>query len=82
MVPDTPQSPSDGQASSEVTFRAGERVRSACAFEEEEGEEDEELGPELGRVCSSIDTESLKGGQPDEDNGPPVVKREREVDKN
>ena len=82
MVPDTPQGPSDGQAPSKVTFRAGERVRRASTFEEEEGEEDEELGPELSRVCSSIDTEGLKGGQPDKDNGPPVVERERKVDKN
>jgi len=82
MVPDTPQAPKDGQASSEVTLRAGERVRSARPLKEEEGEKDEELGPELRWVCCSIDTESLKGGQPDEDNGPPVVKRERKVDKN
>jgi hypothetical protein len=82
MVPDTPQAPSDGQASSEVTLRAGERVRSASPFKEEEGDEDEELGPELSRVCCGVDTESLKGGQPDQDNGPTVVKRERKVDKN
>jgi len=81
MVPDTPQAPSDGEASSEVTFRAGERVRSACPGKEKEGEEDEELGPKPSRVCSSVDTESLKGGQPDKDNGPPVVKGERKVDK-
>lgn len=81
MVPDTPQGPSDGQTSSDITLGAGERVRSASTFEEEEREEDEELGPELGRVSSRIDTESLKGSQPDEDNGPSVVERERKVDK-
>ena len=82
MIPDAPQTPSDCQASSKVTFRAGERVRSASTLEEEEREEDEELGPELRRVGSSVDTESLKGSQPDEDNGPSVVERERKVDKN
>lgn len=81
MVPDTPQAPSDGQASSEISFRAGERVRSTGTFEEEEREEDEEFGPELSRVSSRVDTESLKGSQPDEDNGPSVVERERKVDK-
>ena len=82
MVPDTPQGPSDGQASGEVTLGAGERVCGASPLEEEEGDEDEELGPEFSRVGGSVDTESLEGGQPDEDNGPPVVKRERKVDKN
>lgn len=80
MVPDTPQGPSDGQASGEVTLGAGERVCSAGPFEEEEGDEDEELGPEFSWVCGSVDTEGLEGGQPDEDHGPPVVKRERKVD--
>jgi len=37
MVPDTPQAPSDGQASSEVTLRAGECVCSASPLQEEEG---------------------------------------------
>ena len=82
MVPDTPQAPSDGQTSSEITFRAREGVCSAGTFEEEEREEDEELGPELSRVSRRVDTESLKGSQPDEDNGPSVVERERKVDKN
>jgi len=81
MVPDTPQAPSDGQAPSEITLRAGERIRSASTLEEKECEEDEELGPELGRVSSRVDTESLKGSQPDKDNCPSVVERERKVDK-
>lgn len=82
VVPDTPQAPSDGQTSSEITLRAGERIRSAGTFEEEECEEDEELGPKLGRVGGGVDTESLKGSQPDKDDCPSMVERERKVDKN
>ena len=82
MVPDTQQAPSDGQTSSEITFRVKARVCSATTFDEAEREEDEELGPELSRVSSRVDTESLKDSQVDEDNGPCVVERERKVDKN
>ena len=82
MVPDTPEAPSSGHTSSEITFRSGGRVRSASTFEEEERGEDKELGPELSQVSSRVDTESLKCSQPDEDNGPSMVEREQRVDKN
>jgi len=61
MVPDTPQAPSDGQAPGDITLGAGERVRGAGSFKEEEGKEDEDLGPDASVVLSSVDAESVKG---------------------
>lgn len=77
---DGPQGPGDRSASGQVTLGGSERVGGSGALEEEEGNEDEDLGPDTGTVGESVDAKRLEGGDNDEDGGPAVVEREGEVD--
>ena len=45
---DRPERPGDGDARGEVALRGGECVGGCCGFEDEEGEEDEDFGPDAG----------------------------------
>jgi len=78
---DGPQAPGDGNASREIAFGGAKGVGSRGTFEEEEGEENKELGPNASLVSAGIDTKGLKGGEDNEESGPTMVQREWEMNK-
>lgn len=80
VSPNTEEGPGDSEGTSEITFRRGEGVGGTGGFEDEEGQEDEDLGPDAGAVGVSVDAECFEGSQEDEDGGPAVVEREGKMD--
>jgi len=78
---DGEQAPSDSNGSGEIAFGGGEGIGGCCTFEEEEAEEDEDFGPDSGRVVKCVDTEGGECGEDDEDGGPSVPEGKGEVDK-
>lgn len=66
--------------SREVTFGGGESIGGSCSFEEEQGKEDQNFGPDTSLLSDRIVTESFKGSEDDENSSPSVVQRERKVD--
>jgi len=80
MVKDGEERPSDGNASSEVTFGRGEGVGSGGGLEEEEGEEDENLGENAGVVTMGVHTKGLERGDKDEERREAMPERERQMD--
>jgi hypothetical protein len=76
---DGPQRPGNGNARGEVTLRRREGVAGGGTLEEEEGKEDEDLGPDARMVVERVDAERLKASKDDQDGGPAVVEREGQV---
>jgi hypothetical protein len=76
---DGEEGPADGDGACDVTLGGGEGVSGGGSFEEEEGEEDEYLGPDSCGFDEGIDAEGFEGGQEDEDGCEAVVEGEREV---
>lgn len=76
---DCPEVPGDREARGEVALGGGEGVGGCGGLEEEEGEEDEDFGPDAGVVGEGVDAEGGEGGEDDEDGGPAVVEGEGEV---
>lgn len=74
-----PQEPGDGDTGGQVTFGRGEGVRGSGGFEEEKREESEDLGPDASVVVKRVHAKRGERGQDNEDSGPAVVEREREV---
>ena len=62
---DRPERPGDGDAAGEVALRGGECVGGCCGFEEEEGEEDADFGPDAGGMCSGVYAEGFEEGEDD-----------------
>jgi len=79
---DGEQCPSYGDARGQVTLLRGEGVTGRSGLEEEQSQEDKHLCPDTGMVCLRVDTECLKGGDDNEDGGPSVIQRKREVNEN
>ena len=69
---DCPQTPRDGDARREITLRRGEGIGRCCALQEEEGEENKHLGPNVRRVGGGVNSERGKCGEEDEDSRPAV----------
>lgn len=80
MSVDTKEGPGDSDGTSEITLGRGECVSSGGGLEDEEGEEDEDLGPDSGAVRVGVATECLETGEEDKDGGPAVVEGEGKVD--
>jgi len=80
VIKDGPQGPRDDESAGKITLGGRERVSGCSGLEEEEGEEDEDLGPDPRvMMFGRIDTERLKGGQKDKNGGPSVPHGERQV---
>jgi len=72
----------NGDGSREITLGSGESIRSGGSFEEEQGKEYQNFGPDSGALCERIDTEGLEYSEDDENRGPSVVKGKGKLDKN
>ena len=79
VVIDTPESPGDHGASSEVTVGIVKGVRCSRGFEEEERNEYECFCQDIGLVLVSVDAKGLKSGEYDQDHGPAMVDGERDL---
>jgi len=77
---DGEKGPANGDGTCDVTLGGGEGVSGGGCFEEEEGEEDEDLGPDSCGVDEGVNAESFEGREEDEDGGEAVVEGEGEVD--
>jgi len=77
---DGPERPGDGDGGGEIALGGGESIGGCCSLQEEEGEEDENFGPDACTMGETVDTEGIESGNDDEDGGPTVVKREGKVD--
>jgi hypothetical protein len=71
----------NGNGSRKVTLGGREGVSSSGRLEEEQGEEDQDFGPDSGLVGESVHAESLKGSEEDQNCGPSVVEREGKMNK-
>jgi len=80
MVEDSEQGPRNGNASCKVTLTGRESVRSRSRLEEEQGKEDKDLGEDACMMTLSIDTESLKCSDKDQESGESVPKGEWKMD--
>lgn len=79
--PDTEKGPRNRNRAREVTFGRGKGVCGRGGLEDEEGEEDENLGPDACAVGVCVATKGFESGEEDEDGRPSVPEREGEVDK-
>lgn len=77
---DSEECPGDSGCARSIAFLAGERVCGRGRLEEDECEQDKDLGPDAGFLSVRVDSEGFKTGDHDKNDGPSVVKREREVD--
>jgi hypothetical protein len=80
LVVDGEQGPSNGNRAGNITFRGGEGVGCRGGLQGQKSQEDKDFGENASLVGASVDTESLEGGQENEDGSPTVPKREWEVD--
>jgi hypothetical protein len=76
---DSKQTPSNGDASWEVALRGRERVGCGSALKEEQGKKDKDFGPDAREVCRGVQAKGSECGNNDEDSGPTMVERERQM---
>lgn len=72
--------PGDGDGPSDITFGRRIGVGSGRGLEEEESKEDEDLGEDASLVMRSVDAESFKSGEENQDSCPSVIEGERKMD--
>lgn len=73
------QRPCNGNGSWEVSLGRRECVSRGCSFEEEQGEEDEDFGPDASMVFVGVNSECFEGCEYYEDGSPAMVERKWEV---
>jgi len=80
MIEDAEERPGDGNAAGKITFGRGEGVGGRSGLQEEQGQEDEDLGENAGRVVQCIDAEGIKCSDEDEEGGETVPEGEGKMD--
>lgn len=61
----SPKVPSDDNGGRQVTLCTGERIGSRGSLKEEEGEEDEDFGPNSSVMVLGVNTKGLECGEDD-----------------